>query len=109
MARSFAAIQCVAPIGRFGVFGDGLGAGTHVELFVNAADVGVHRLHADLEHVGDFLVEIAAREQFQTSRSRPESSTVFTVGGLRFVAIKILDDFARDLAAHGRAAGVNIP
>jgi hypothetical protein len=51
--------------GQVGVFGDGLGAGTDVKLFVNAADVGVDGLDADLEHLGDFLVEIATGEEFE--------------------------------------------
>src|SRR5580700_791307 len=51
--------------GQMSVFGDGLGAGTDVKLLVYAADVGIDGLDADLEHLGDFLVKVAAGEEFE--------------------------------------------
>src|ERR1035441_916809 len=36
-----------------------------MELFIHAPDVGVDGGHADVEPLGNFLVEIAARQQLQ--------------------------------------------
>lgn len=36
-----------------------------MQLFVDAANVRVDRRHADVQRVGDFLVKVATREQFQ--------------------------------------------
>ncbi len=46
-------------------FGDRLRTRADVQFFVNAPDVGVQRAAADLQRIHDFLVEIAARQQFQ--------------------------------------------
>ena len=45
--------------------GDRLRARANMQLFVNAADVRVDRWHADVQRLGNFLVEIAAGEQFE--------------------------------------------
>lgn len=46
-------------------FGHRLGARAHLELFVDAPDVGVHGFVADAEFLGDFLVEKALRQQVE--------------------------------------------
>jgi len=38
-------------------FGDGFGAGSDLEFFVDAPDVGVDSLVADAEFLGDFFVD----------------------------------------------------
>ena len=45
--------------------GDGLGPGADVQLFVDAADVGAHRLEADAEFIGDFLVHEPLAEKIE--------------------------------------------
>src|SRR5437016_5789453 len=49
-------------VGEVGVFGNGLGAGADVELFIHAPDVGIDRGHADIETFGNFFVKVAARQ-----------------------------------------------
>ncbi len=44
-----------------GVLSYGLGAGLHVELFVDAANVGIHGVNAYVQPVGDFLEKEALR------------------------------------------------
>ena len=42
-----------------------LGARADLKFFVDAADIGMHRLVADFEFVGDFLVDQTLREQIE--------------------------------------------
>ena len=51
--------------GELRVPGHGLGPGTNMKFFVNAADISVDRRDADLERFGNFLVKKTVRQQFQ--------------------------------------------
>ncbi len=82
-----------------GVFGNSLGAGTDVELFVHAPHVGVDRRDADIKALGDFLVEIAASqkvEDFLLARRK-----VLSLGRGDGSLAERLHDLPRDVARHG--------
>src|SRR5664279_57562 len=55
-----AAVQLFRPA-QVRVAGHGLRPGTHLEFLIHAPDVGVDGGHADVEPLGNFLIEIAAR------------------------------------------------
>ena len=52
-------------LGEVRVFGDRLGPRTDMQFFIHAPDVGIDRGHADVEPLGDFLVKVTARQQFE--------------------------------------------
>src|ERR1039457_5457681 len=52
-------------VGNVRELGDGLRTRADVQFLVDAPDVRVDRGHADVQRLGDFLVEIATREEFQ--------------------------------------------
>ncbi|MCU0797152.1 MAG: hypothetical protein MUF31_14605 [Akkermansiaceae bacterium] len=71
------------------------------EVFVNAADVGADRGHADLKGFGDFLVELALGEEFEDlffPRRKPFGLIIGRSLGWR---LEGLDDFACDVSGHG--------
>jgi len=81
-----------------GVFGDGLGAGADVKFFVHPPHVSIDGWHANVQSLGDFLVKISARQQFEH----------FLLAGLEFLAgwdmwrrlLEGLNDFTGDIARH---------
>src|SRR5262245_15746750 len=85
--------------------GHSLGSCPHLQLLVNPADVGVNRFVADAELLSDFLVEKSLAQTIQHfTFARGE---VFGLIGLirrssRF--LERLDDLARNVRGHGRAA-----
>src|SRR2546423_7314687 len=88
-----------------GVLGYGLGAGADVEFFVDAADIDVYGREADAERFSDFFVEITAREQVQDfTLARGQLSSIERSSA----SLERLDDFARDVAGHGRAARMDL-
>jgi hypothetical protein len=81
-----------------------LGAGADVQFFVDAADVGIDSGKTHTEGFGNLLVQVAASEQIEDfSFAWGEAFGFGTDFGL-----ERLDDFARDIAAHGGAAAADV-
>lgn len=89
---------------------DRLRPGMDLEFFVDGADVGADGVDADLEGIGDFLVEAAVGEVLEDflfgggevqDRGGRVAGLGFAAGGLEG-----LEDFPGDVAGHGGFAAV---
>lgn len=94
-------------VGEVSIFGHGLGTRANVKFFVDASDVGVDGGDADIEAIGDFLVEVTAGEQFEDFLFARGQLVVAGGGGGGGLAER-LDDFTGDVAGHGRASAVHV-
>ena len=90
----------------FGVLGGGLGARAHVKFLIDATAVGMHGGKSNAELVGDFLEEIALRNQFENLALALGQGLHLPAGSSAF--LKGLDNLPGDVAAHGRAAPVDL-
>ena len=79
--------------------GDGLRTRADMQLFEDMTDVRVDRRQTDVQQLGNFFVEIAAREQFQHFAFAWRE--IFGLRRRGVEALERLDDFARDVATHG--------
>ncbi len=89
-----------------GVFGDGLGAGTDVELFVHAPHVGIDGRDTDIEALGDFLVKVTTGQEIQDFLFARGKALSFGRGDRSLP--ERLHDLARDVAGHGRPAIMHV-
>jgi antitoxin component of RelBE/YafQ-DinJ toxin-antitoxin module len=77
-----------------------------VEFLVDAPAVGVHGGKSNAELVGDFLEEIALRNQFENLALALGQGLHLPAGSSAF--LKGLHNLPGDVAAHGRAAPVDL-
>ena len=77
-----------------------------MELLIDVADVRVHGGVAHLHLVGDFLVEKTLRQQIQNFRLARRKA--LRLGGHLRRLLERLDNFPRDVAAHRRAARLDL-
>src|SRR3954462_13278225 len=103
--------QVARSLGPRGVTSHRLRAGTDLQLLVDSSDVCVHGRKTHAQFLRNFLVEEALGEKFQNF-AFPRRK-ILTLGRsarsrrLRSVVLKGLNDFARDIGAHRRTAGVH--
>ena len=88
------------------ILGYGFSAGADLELLVDAADVGVDCLEADVKLVSDFFVEKTFGEEFEDFLFA--GGKVFGGFGGGGGLLEALDDFAGDVAGHGRTAAMDV-
>ena len=89
-----------------GVGRHGRGAGMHVKLFVDVADMGADRGQTDAESIGHFFEGITTGGEVQ-HLVFPWRKT-YRAGRTRLGTLKALNDFAGDVAAHRGTARMDI-
>src|SRR5262245_58266054 len=85
--------------------GDGFGAGSDVEFFVDVSEVGVDGLDADRQFVGDFFGAITAGEESE-DLALALSQICLALGRWR-VGLEGLHEHSGNLAGHRRAAAMD--
>ena len=96
-------LRCEAHSELLSQLGHSLSAGADVKFFVDAADISIDSRQADVEAIGDFLVEITASQQVQhLSLARGELRA-----GRGHLAER-LNDLSGDVAGHRGAAVVHV-
>ena len=88
------------------MFGHGLETIAHLQFVANIFYVSTHRLHADPEIVSDLLINKTGRKQGQNLLFPGRKIILFGPHGAQ--QVKMLHDFARNMAGHGGAAGADI-
>lgn len=87
---------------------DGIGATAHMEFLIDVADVGADGFDAELELVGDFLVEMALSKEMEDLLFARRELLSKPLGGAAVLGLEGFDHETGYLGGHGGSAMMEI-